>query len=56
VLQIACTVVDYKFSLHGLPGDSEEYLRKLNEVFLCVCVCVNLVIALVFFYLICVCY
>ncbi|XP_059451676.1 uncharacterized protein LOC132182448 isoform X1 [Corylus avellana] len=31
---IACTVVDYKYSLHGLPVDSDEYLRKLNEVHL----------------------
>ncbi|XP_059451310.1 uncharacterized protein LOC132182126 [Corylus avellana] len=33
-MQIACTVVDYKYSLHGLPVDSDEYLRKLNEVHL----------------------
>lgn len=34
VLQIAYTVVDYKYSLHGLPVDSHEYLQKLSEVFL----------------------
>ena len=33
VLQIACTVVDYKYSLHGLPLDSDDYLRVLSEVF-----------------------
>ena len=27
-----CTVVDYKYSLHGLPMDSNEYLRILYEV------------------------
>lgn len=32
-MQIACTVADYKYSLHGLPEDSDEYLRKLHEVF-----------------------
>uniref|UniRef100_A0A2N9EQH9 Uncharacterized protein n=1 Tax=Fagus sylvatica TaxID=28930 RepID=A0A2N9EQH9_FAGSY len=31
---IACTVVDYKYSLHGLPEDSDDYLRKLSEVHL----------------------
>lgn len=60
MLQIACTVGDYKFSLHGLPEDSDEYLRKLNEVFLSLTLslarCINLVIVLVFFDLISVCY
>ena len=38
-----CNVVDYKYSLHGLPMDSDEYLRVLYEVsfkpslFLCHC-------------------
>ncbi|XP_050270104.1 uncharacterized protein LOC126714139 isoform X2 [Quercus robur] len=31
---IACTVVDYKYSLHGLPLDSDDYLRVLSEVHL----------------------
>ncbi|KAF3955688.1 hypothetical protein CMV_019120 [Castanea mollissima] len=31
---IACTVVDYKYSLHGLPLDSGDYLRVLSEVHL----------------------
>ncbi|KAL0015051.1 hypothetical protein SO802_002120 [Lithocarpus litseifolius] len=31
---IACTVVDYKHSLHGLPLDSDDYLRVLSEVHL----------------------
>uniref|UniRef100_A0A7N2KXJ5 ABC1 atypical kinase-like domain-containing protein n=1 Tax=Quercus lobata TaxID=97700 RepID=A0A7N2KXJ5_QUELO len=34
VLQIARTVVDYKYSLHGLPLDSDDYLRVLSEVHL----------------------
>ncbi|KAB1211359.1 putative aarF domain-containing protein kinase 1 [Morella rubra] len=34
ITTIACTVVDYKYSLHGLPEDSDEYLRKLHEVHL----------------------
>ena len=38
-----CNVVDYKYSLHGLPMDSDEYLHVLYEVsfkpslFLCHC-------------------
>ena len=38
-----CNVVDYKYSLHGLPVDFDEYLRILYEVsfkpslFLCHC-------------------
>ena len=27
-----CNVVDYKYSLHGLPVDFDEYLRLLYEV------------------------
>ena len=27
-----CNVVDYKYSLHGLPVDFDEYLRVLYEV------------------------
>ena len=27
-----CNVVDYKYSLHGLPVDSDEYFRVLYEV------------------------
>ncbi|XP_035550641.1 aarF domain-containing protein kinase 1-like isoform X1 [Juglans regia] len=32
IYTIACTVVDYKYSLYGLPIDSYEYLQKLSEV------------------------
>ncbi|KAG2710820.1 hypothetical protein I3760_04G047600 [Carya illinoinensis] len=32
IYTIAYTVVDYKYSLHGLPVDSHEYLQKLSEV------------------------
>ena len=38
-----CNVVDYKYSLHGLPVDSDEYLHVFYEVsfklslFLCHC-------------------
>ena len=38
-----CNVVDYEYSLHGLPMDSDEYFRILYEVsfkpslFLCHC-------------------
>ncbi|KAJ7964426.1 Protein kinase superfamily protein [Quillaja saponaria] len=31
---ITFTVVDYKYSLHGLPVDSDEYRRKLSETHL----------------------
>lgn len=31
-LQIAFTAVDYKFTLHGLSVDSDEYRQKLSEV------------------------
>lgn len=31
-LQIASTVVDYKYSLHGLSEDSDDYRRVLSEV------------------------
>ncbi|KAK2634409.1 hypothetical protein Ddye_029201 [Dipteronia dyeriana] len=31
---IAITVADYKYSLHGLPTDSENYLHELSEVHL----------------------
>ena len=30
--QITSTVVDYKYSLHGLSEDSEDYRRVLSEV------------------------
>ena len=31
-MQIASSVVDYKYSLHGLSVDSDEYSRVLSEV------------------------
>ncbi|XP_024024393.1 uncharacterized aarF domain-containing protein kinase 1 [Morus notabilis] len=31
---ITLTAIDYKFSLHGLPSNSDEYRRKLSEVHL----------------------
>ncbi|GAV58436.1 ABC1 domain-containing protein [Cephalotus follicularis] len=31
---IAITVADYKYSLHGLPVDSDDYFQKLSEVHL----------------------
>lgn len=30
--QIGSNVVDYKYSLHGVPVGSDEYLRILSEV------------------------
>ncbi|XP_058185431.1 uncharacterized protein LOC131302689 isoform X2 [Rhododendron vialii] len=35
VWTIASTVVDYKYSLHGLSEDSDDYRRVLSEVHLC---------------------
>lgn len=32
ILQITSCVVDYKYSLHGLPAGSDEYGRTLSEV------------------------
>lgn len=32
IFTISSCVVDYKYSLHGLPADSEEYGRALSEI------------------------